>query len=357
MKDHRIRKVAHLLVRYSTKVKKEENVYISCYEPEAIPLAEEVYREVLAAGAFPSVHIESRIFDYYLMTEGNEAQRDRFPKWHFEELKDCQVFIGIGSYTNGRLFSNVDFERISRRQKVVEPVQEFRVNRMRWVVTRYPTPTMAHDAEMATSEYEEFFFSAVLQDWRKQHKVQNKLRSVLDGAAKVHITGPGTDLVLSLRGRKGIKCCGDRNIPDGELYYAPVEDSAEGHILFDYPGIKDGVEIPNIRLEFRKGEAVGFESSARMDKLEKILATDEGARRIGELGIGTNYGIDRFTKSLLFDEKIGGTVHLALGRAYEDSGGANRSAIHWDIVKDLRRGGRIMVDGVILQENGKFILE
>jgi aminopeptidase len=187
--------------------------------------------------------------------------------------------------------------------------------------------------------------------------VQNKLRSVLDGAAKVHITGPGTDLVLSLRGRKGIKCCGDRNIPDGELYYAPVEDSAEGHILFDYPGIKDGVEIPNIRLEFRKGEAVGFESSARMDKLEKILATDEGARRIGELGIGTNYGIDRFTKSLLFDEKIGGTVHLALGRAYEDSGGANRSAIHWDIVKDLRRGGRIMVDGVILQENGKFILE
>jgi len=355
MKDPRVNEVAKILVNYSVKVKPGEKVLIHCLEPHGLPLAEEVFREVVRAGGYPLTHLESQEFKYLLIKEGNKEQIEFFPPEMMAVLKSCQCYISIRAPMNDRLMTNLDFDKVGFYEKAREEYLHYRINKMRWVATRYPTATMAHDAGMATDEFFEFYFNAVIQDWNEQSRYQDKIVELFKGGKQVRITGKDTDITFSIEGRKPVKCIGDKNMPDGEVYFAPVADSTEGYIRFDYPAIKDGIEFPDLFLRFEGGEVVEARTSSNQEQFGKVLNIDPGAKRLGEFGIGTNYKIDKFIKNILFDEKIGGTIHLALGNAYEDSGGGNDSAIHMDIVKDLRHDGKLYLDGKLIQEKGQFI--
>jgi aminopeptidase len=234
---------------------------------------------------------------------------------------------------------------------------------IRWTATMLPTQAYAQDAEMSLLEFEDFVFRACLLDrddpvaaWREIERKQQKMVDLLNTKKKLRVQAPnGTDLTMSIEGRRWINCYGEKNFPDGEVFTGPVEDSVEGTIVFDFPAVYMGRECEGVRLRFEKGRVVEATAEKGQDFLLKMLDQDEGARYVGEFAIGCNKGITRFTKNLLFDEKIGGTVHLAVGAGYPESGSKNKSGLHWDMVCDLRNGGRITTDGEIIYENGKFI--
>jgi aminopeptidase len=231
----------------------------------------------------------------------------------------------------------------------------------RWCYTLFPTSAYASEAEMSLADYEDFYYGACLATdddpvgaWARTSEETKRLADWIQGRSEVHVTGDGTDLRLGIEGRRFIAADGEHNMPDGEFFTGPVEDSVNGDVTFSYPAVYGGREVAGVKLRFKDGKVVDASAERNEDFLITMLDTDEGARRLGELGIGTNYGIDRFTKEILLDEKIGGTIHLAVGMSYPETGGTNSSAVHWDMVCDLRQGGRITVDGEELQSNGKF---
>jgi aminopeptidase len=232
----------------------------------------------------------------------------------------------------------------------------------RWALTLFPTNALAQESEMSLAEYEEFVFEAMalneddpVRYWREKAEEQGRLIEQLEQADEVHITGPGTDLTLSVRGRKFLNGDGTHNMPCGEVFTGPVEDSANGEVFFGIPVAVAGREVSGVRLRFGDGRVVESSAEKGEEYLNAMLDADEGARALGELGIGTNYGIPRATKNILFDEKLGGTVHLAVGRSYEKTGGKNESSVHWDLISDLREGGELYLDGELLQRDGKFL--
>ncbi|MBI1912076.1 MAG: aminopeptidase [Deltaproteobacteria bacterium] len=356
MADPRIKKLASILVHHSISVKKGETVLISASSELAKPLVLEVYKEVMRAGAHPmtSINFEETSNIYY--AHATKEQIANFPKIKMFEAKNIDCFVTIRAAANKKAMSNIDPKIIAERSKVVRPISEEIVNNKRWILCNFPTNALAQEADMSLEEYEDFLYGATNVDWKKVKQKEMKLKNVLDKANEVHLVGKDTDLKLSIKGRKAIPCYGERNMPDGEVFLSPVEDSAEGHIFYEMPAIYQGREVTGIRLKFSKGKVV----EAKADKNEKFLLTmldtDKGARFLGELGIGVNYGIQQFSKDILFDEKIGGTVHLAVGRSYEQAGGKNISAIHWDMIKDLRKNGAIYLDGKAIQKNGKFLI-
>lgn len=356
MSDPRVKKLASILVNHSLKVKKGDTVLISSSSELAKPLVLEVFREVMKAGGNPmtSIAFEETANIFYDTAAPHQIMN--FPETKLFEAKKIDCFVNIRASANKKALSNIDPKVISERSKVLKPISEEIVNRKRWILCNYPTNGLAQEADMSLEEYEDFVFGATNIDWNRVKQKETKLKNALDKANNVHIVGKDTDLKLSIRGRKAIPCYGERNMPDGEVFLSPVEDSAEGHIYYEMPAIYQGKEVLGIRLKFRGGKVV--EASA--DKNEKFLIamldTDKGARYLGELGIGVNYGIQNFSKDILFDEKIGGTVHLAVGRSYEEAGGKNVSAVHWDMIKDLRRGGALYLDGKAIQKNGKFLI-
>jgi aminopeptidase len=224
----------------------------------------------------------------------------------------------------------------------------------RWVLTNYPVESFAQDSCMSLEEYEEFLLDAVLVDYKKMDEDMDKIINIFDIANTIRIVGRETDLTFSIQGRKGTKCSGQNNVPDGEVYYAPVTDSASGHIYYEFPAIRYGNQVDGVRLEFKAGRIISAKADTNKEFLNQMLDTDEGARYLGEFGIGLNYGIKKFIKNILFDEKIGGTIHLAAGNAYEGSGGDNRSVLHWDMIKELRDCGEIYADGRLVQKNGIY---
>ncbi|HEY8241311.1 MAG TPA: aminopeptidase, partial [Kiritimatiellia bacterium] len=269
--------------------------------------------------------------------------------------------IRIMSSANTRALSSVDPQKQAAVARSRRPLRRILLAK-KWALTLYPTQAYAMDAEMSLADFSDFVFKANFLDkpdpvraWNDLELRHRKLIAKLRGADEIRIVGPETDLRMSVKQRIFISSVATHNVPSGEFFTGPVEDSAEGHIKYDFPVCEGGREIDGIRLVFRKGKVV--EASA--DKNEKYFLTmldmDAGARRLGELGIGTNYGIQRFIKNILFDEKIGGTIHLALGESYPETGGVNKSALHWDMIKDLRKDGAIYVDGKLFQKNGKFI--
>jgi len=354
--DSRIVKVANILVDYSTKVQKGEGVYV-LYSPEAKELAGEIQKQALKKGASRVImEMSDPQVEYNLLAYGSEEQiKDTGNK--LNDFKQCQVWIGLGAPTNTNQMSNIDPKKLAMRSKATKDIQDYRVNKMRWVITRMPTSTAASDAKMSDAEYKQFIYQAIIQDWSKQNEIQDKIKERLDKAKQVRIVGENTDLSFSIEGREGFKCVGESNIPDGEIYCAPVRETMNGHVQFTYPALSNGGEIPDVYLEYKHGELVKYTTSGDQAKLEEMVNTDEGAKYFGEFGIGTNYQIDKFTRNTLFDEKIGGSIHLALGNPYEETGGTHESSIHVDIVKDLRNGGAIYLDGKPLQENGKFSFE
>ena len=355
MVDPRIKRLADILVNYSTKIKKGDHIELN-FGVEAKELALECYKLILKKGAFPIPHAGVPGFAYEYYKNATSEQLQAKPKLGIFEAKLSDGSISIGAAKNTKELSNIDPKKIGMRRKATKQISDIYVKKNNWVICEFPTAALAQDAEMSVSEFEDFVYGACLQDWKKEEKRQTKLKKILDKGKHVRIVGPDTDIQFSIKGRQGIKCAGDRNMPDGEVFIAPDEMTVEGHIKYSYPAIRGGREVDGIYLEFKKGKVVKASAEKNETFLKEMIATDKGSCRLGEFGIGTNYGIKKFIKQILFDEKIGGTIHLALGMAYPEGNGKNKSAVHWDMVKDLRKGGAIYIDGKCIQRNGKFLI-
>lgn len=353
----RVKKQAEVLVDYSTKVKKGDNVQVLA-DFLAKPLVLEIYKLLIKRGA-GEVRVK---FGSYELSEifyknATDEQLKNFPKISEFEMKNTDCFIAVRSSKNTRALSNIDPKRMNLRSKTTRSITDYRVENTHWVLTNFPTEAQAQEADMSLTEYSDFVFNAVNKvDWQKKFKEQESLRKIIDKVSEVHIIGPGTDLRLSKKGRSAENCAGKHNMPDGEVFTSVLENSTNGFITYSYPALYMGREFHDIRIEFKNGKAVKVTASKGERDLNKILDMDRGARFIGELGFGNNYKITRFTKDILFDEKIGGSIHIALGKGYKRTGSKNKSALHWDMIKDLRRGGEIYFDGKVVQKDGKWLI-
>lgn len=359
MQDTRINRLARLLVRYCTEAKKGDHVAINC-TPTAQPLVEAVYEETLKAGAIPVVRMSPDSLNEIFYKHAMPHHLSTLSPFTMAYAKMMDCFINIYSDENTKALSNVDPARQAARSKAMQPAGDI-ITDKRWTITLFPTNSYAQEAEMSLAEFEDFVFSATFCDqddpvaaWKNIYRQQERLIGRLKGADEVRIVGRNTDIRLSVRNRTFINSDGHRNMPSGEIFCAPVENSAEGYISFDFPVCVHGRQIEGVRLVFRKGKVVEASAEKNADFLKAMIALDPGASRLGELGIGTNFGITKFIKTILFDEKIGGTVHLALGRSPAQTNGKNKSAIHWDMIKDLRIGGAVYIDGKLFQKDGKF---
>jgi len=372
MPDPRISNLARTLVEYSTRVKPGDHVAIMT-QPVAMPLAEEVYRFALKAGGYPYVQlgglrsrVETETLEYLLFTEGSEDQIQHVNRFVKEIREEFEVMIVLNSLTNTRGLSNVSpgLQRL-RAQAYSEVTRVYQhrsaTGELRWVMTLFPTDAYAQDAEMSLEEFESYVFSTTYADtedtisaWCKIHDEQQRLVDWLDGKKQLSVKGPHVDLELSIEGRKFINSDGTHNMPSGEIYTSPVEDSVNGWIRFSYPAIRQAREVEGIELTFEAGRVVKATAQKNEAFLQSMLDTDEGARYLGEFAIGTNKRIDRFIKNILFDEKIGGTIHMAVGFGFPEAGGKNESAIHWDMICDMREGGQIFADGELFYESGEF---
>ncbi|MEJ2665914.1 MAG: aminopeptidase [Deinococcales bacterium] len=361
MTDPVLERYASLLIGYCVEASPGDNVYLSVETP-ATDLARALVRATLRVGAEPHLRLTYPEYTADLVSLASDELLDGPAELQLEEIRRMQAFVRVSAPANSYALSGTDAQRRSRLQRRNQPVNEHRVNHTRWVGTRFPTPAGAQDAGMSSDAYEHFVLDAMyLFDddpaarWRELRAEQAQLIERLAAARQVRILADGTDLRLDVGERTWVNSDGRRNMPSGEVFTGPVESSAEGVITFDVPSTVEGAEVDHVRLTFAAGEVVDARAERGQEMLDAQLATDHGARFLGELGIGTNMRIQQPTRSVLFDEKIGGTVHLALGRSYPETGGINASAIHWDLVCDLRSGGSILLDGEPFQENGRFV--
>jgi aminopeptidase len=362
MIDVRASRLAKVLVGFSRQVKRGQKVLISG-PAAAEPLLLEIGREVLRAGGHPMYRMTPDAAGEVLYAEAGPEQLRFLPRSALAAAREADHFINVIAETNTQAMAQVDPKKLAIASMARRPLQEVVMRKSQWTLTLYPTRAYAQDAGMGLEEFEAFAYGAMgvlerdpLAVWQKAKAMQAKVLKRLRGARQVRIVGPDTDLVLSVKGRTFLPCYGSYNMPDGEIFTGPVETTAEGRIRYSFPVCYHGKEVEDVRLEFEGGKAVKATAAKNEAFLLQMLDMDAGARRLGELGIGTNYGITRFIKNILFDEKIGGTVHLALGRSYDETGGRNKSALHWDMICDLRRGGRLEVDGKVLQADGRFRL-
>jgi aminopeptidase len=369
--DKRAKELARIVVEYSTKVKKGDLVKIAG-QPIALKFIEEIAKRVIDKGATPILAVASPTIVRYMVDNGSLEQICHLPEFVIARAKEVDVNITVSAQENPLYMQGADSKKMAKGAVAMKPIQDIIIGDgkdnpgKRWCVVGFPTMGNAVQGGMNLAQWEDALYKATNIDWKKTSKRLNKIKNLFDGAKDVHIYVPGkTDLHLSLEGRGGQVCDGKCNMPDGEVFYGPVEDSAQGYITFSYPAIRSGNEVAGIRLEYKDGKLAKFSAK----KGEKFLADQlaiEGADRIGELGIGGNPGVTRYMKNLLFDEKIDGTIHLAVGMSYpeplKEGGGLNKSALHWDLVCELRKinqepGGQIYVDNKLVQENGVWCFE
>lgn len=367
MKDQRVEKLADILVDYSVNMKEGDKVAIrGTYAAEPLMLA--LYQRCLERGAFPMVRATLPSAEPIFYRYANDAQLQyvyETDKWLVENL---DVSFAIISDTNTRHLSKADPAKQAMASRARRPLLDTTMRRgaageLRWNVTLFPTEALAQEAQMSLDEYEEFFYAAChvhaadpVGEWTKVAQRHQRLLEWMKGRNEVHIEGDGTDLILEVGDRTFVPADGTSNFPDGEIFTGPIEDRTRGFVSFSYPAIFGGQAVEGARLEFEGGRVVKATADRNEEFLVKTIDMDEGGRVLGELGIGTNYGIPSFTGEILLDEKIGGTIHLALGASYPETGGRNESALHWDMVCDLRRGGRITVDGDVLMEDGRLLV-
>ena len=353
--DLRTRKLAQTLVRYSVFVKPDEKVIIAG-GVEAIPLLVELYKEIILQKAHPIVKFNLPTVSDFFYKFATQKQIQRFPEEFMETVKKADKYIGIHSESNTKELTNCDPKKITGREKIIFPISDYVVNekdKIHRCSTTYPTSAFAQEAEMSLTEYENFVYQACLQDWDKLGKQMNKIAKTFEKGKQVHLIGEGVDLKFSITGKNAVIDDGKENLPGGEVFMAPVRESLNGWIKFDYPAIRDGKEVTDVYLKFQNGKVIEATASKNQDFLLEMLNVDENSSYVGEFGIGCNPKINKFTKDLLFDEKINGTIHLALGMAYKENGGGNDSGIHWDIVKNMKNA-RIILDRKVVQEKGKW---
>ncbi len=359
MVDPRVKRMAEILVDHCTEVREGDVVQIKAYSDLAKPLVLELYRRAVQKGAGEIItYIEPEEMREIFLREASDEQLARLPSLRMYQAEHTDVYCQILAPANTKMLSGMDPGRVAKWRTSDAPIRAYLTDHTRWTLTLYPTPAGAQDAAMSLTEFEDFVFNAVDIDWQQFAQQQQQLGDLFQQGSEVVIKGEDTDLKMSIEGRTFISADGKLNMPDGEIFTGPVEDSAEGYISFTYPAIYPafgGREVEGIRFWFERGKVVKATATKGEDYLLAMLDMDEGSRYLGELGLGNNYKIDRFIKNILFDEKIGGTVHLALGRGYPQTGSKNESGLHWDMLKDMRDGGEIYLDGALVQKDGQWV--
>ncbi|MFL6585148.1 MAG: aminopeptidase [Chthoniobacterales bacterium] len=356
MHDPRFKKLAEILVQYSTQLKRNETVLIEAFDvPDEMTVA--LIRAVRAAGALPFVQLQHGPISRELALKARERQLNLTAIHELARMKRMDAYIAVRGSNNITEMSDVPPEQMRLVAKKLRPVIDQRVKKTKWVVLRWPTPSMAQQAGMSTEAFENFYFDVCTLDYRKLQPGMKALAALMEKTDCVEIKGPGTDLRFSIKGISAIVCGGDHNIPDGEVFTCPVKNSVEGEITFNAPSIYQGTGFDSVHLEFREGKIVAATSN-QTEKLNQILDSDAGARYIGEFSLGLNPYVLEPMRDILFDEKIAGSFHFTPGQAYEEADNGNRSQVHWDMVCIQRPeygGGEIRFDGKVIRRDGEFV--
>ncbi|MFP4344117.1 MAG: aminopeptidase [Anaerolineales bacterium] len=363
--DIRVERLASVLADYSAAIQPGDRVAIMG-EPPAAPLILALYERVLEHGGHPLLQLNLPGIDEIFYRKATDEQLAFIDPVRKMVIDEFDALINVRSAANTRELTGIEPERQTQRAKAMEPLFRRYMARgasgeLKWVATLFPTHAYAQEADMSLRDYEDFVYSACFCDredpvseWQKMHEKQAEAITWLEGREEVVIKGPNADLSLSIKGRTFINSDGHNNMPSGEIFTGPVEDSTNGWVHFTYPAVTGGREVEGIQLWFEDGRVVKAAAKKNEAYLLRMLDTDAGARYLGEFAIGTNWGIQQFTKNILFDEKIGGSFHMAVGSGYPQTGSENHSAIHWDMICDMREGGEIWVDGDLLYKNGHF---
>src|SRR5450631_3902982 len=356
MHDARFEKLATLLVEYSTRLKRNEHVLIEAFDtPDEMTIA--LIRVARKAGAIPFVQVQRAQINREMALKASDQQLNFIARHELARMKKMDAYIALRGSNNITELSDVPVNQMQLVAKKMRPVQDQRVKKTKWVVLRWPTPSMAQLAGMSTEAFENFYFDVCTLDYRKLQPGMNALKALMEKTDRVEVKGPGTDLRFSIKGIPAVICGGDRNIPDGEVFSCPVKNSVQGHVSFNAPTIYQSTGFDGIRLEFRDGKIVDATSN-QTEKLNKILDSDAGARYIGEFSLGFNPYILGPMRDILFDEKIAGSFHFTPGQAYEEADNGNRSQVHWDMVSIQRPdygGGEIYFDGKLIRRDGEFL--
>ncbi|MGB0293105.1 MAG: aminopeptidase [Luteolibacter sp.] len=357
MTDPRIEALAKQLIGYSCNLKKGEKILLDLGDvPDAMGVA--LIRETRKRRAIPVLRVSHGRLGREMLKGATEEQYKLIAKHLLHEMKDMDAYLAIRGSHNISELSDVSPVNMKAAMKQMRKVTDHRVKKTKWCVLRWPTPSMAQQADMSTEEFEDFFFKVCLFDYKSLVTPMKALQRLMDKTDKVHIKGPGTDLRFSIKDIPTLISTGNYNIPDGEVFTSPVKDSVEGHITYNAPTIFQGIAFDNIRFEFSKGQIIEATAGDKTKELNKILDTDAGARYIGEFALGVNPVIREPMRDILFDEKIGGSFHFTPGQAYEDADNGNRSQVHWDIVNIQRKdygGGEMYFDGRLVRKDGKFL--
>jgi aminopeptidase len=356
MNDARFDKLAKLLVEYSIRLKRSETVLVDAFDvPDEMTIA--LIRMIEKAGAIPFVQMHHARVNRALALSASDRQLNLIARHELARMKKMDAYIALRGSNNITELSDVPIDKMKLMAKKMRPVQDQRVKKTKWVVLRWPTPSMAQLAGMSTEAFEDFYFDVCTLDYRKLQPGMKALKALMEKTDRVEIKGPGTDLRFSIKGIPAVICGGDRNIPDGEVFSCPVKNSVQGHVTFNAPSIYQGVSFDGIRLDFRDGKIVEAISN-QTAKLNKILDSDAGARYIGEFSLGFNPRVREPMRDILFDEKIAGSFHFTPGQAYEEADNGNRSQVHWDMVSIQRPdhgGGEIYFDGKLVRRDGAFL--
>lgn len=356
--DCRIKKLADLLVNYSTHIQKGEKCLIDFEGTDTKPLVRQLIKEIYAAGGVPYVTERDSSIQRELLMHATCEQLEDMCKYQLSRMKDMDAYIGIRGCANASELSDVPGDKLNLSDKILDPVLRHRVDHTKWVVLRYPNNSMAQLAGKSLESFEDFYFDVCTLDYKKMGEAMEPLVQLMNKTDKVRLVGPGTDLTFSIKEIPAIKCCGDCNIPDGEVYTAPVRESMNGKISYNTPSVKSGFTYTDIVFEIENGKIVKATANDT-EKINQLLDTDEGARYFGEFAIGVNPYVQQPMKDTLFDEKIDGSFHLTPGACYEDAPNGNSSANHWDLVMIQREdygGGEIWFDDVLVRKDGRFVL-
>ncbi len=361
-------KYADVLVNYSTKVKKNDLVIIKTQSYLAEPLIKEIYRAVLKNGAHPVVRCSFESLSEIFIKNADDNQLNYIDEMSKIEFEKADKIISIGAPLNVKSMANANSDKMAKRSKATRELSRTMLKRsekgeLNWVIADFPTQALSQEAKMSLDEYEEFLINSCyldlenpVQKWIEIGQEQKRIISKLNGTKKLHITGEKTDITFSVENRLWISCDGINNFPDGEIFTSPVEDSAEGEIYFDFPAIYRGNQADKIHLKLKEGRVIEASAQTGEDFLNSMLNMDEGSRLVGEIAIGTNERIKNVTGNILFDEKIGGSVHMALGASYPETGGKNVSGLHWDIIKNMKNNSCIYADDKLIYKDGRFVI-
>ncbi len=357
--ENRILKLSKLLTEYSVALKKGEKVLISYEGNETKPLIRQLIKDVYALGCVPFVEIRDSQITRELLLGCDENQISSMNQWQLNQMEGMDAYIAIRGGANSSELADVPSEKLNLYSKGLRPVLDYRVNKTKWVVLRYPSPSMAQMAGTSQEAFEDFYFNVCTLDYKKMSLAMDSLVDLMNKTDKVRIKGPGTDLTFSIKDIPARKCDGERNIPDGEVYTAPVRNSMNGTISYNTPSEEQGFTFENIVFEIKDGKIVDATAN-NTARINELLDTDESARYFGEFAIGVNPFILNPMKDTLFDEKIAGSFHLTPGSSYEDAFNGNKSAIHWDLVMIQRPeygGGEIWFDDVLIRKDGIFVVD